>query len=195
MILVLAALPWELAGLRRRARRRGWPVAWAVTGMGPQAAESGARRAIQRVRPSRVLGIGLCGGLAPFAAPGSLAVPDEVVAAAGAPCRLAPLDGLSLAGRMLSVKRPLATAAEKAQARRLYQAHWVDQEGYAWAGVCRAEQVPLTLIRWVLDGPEEGLPALRHPRTWAFSLGLVRRAWQGFEALGEVGEAVLCKLW
>lgn len=194
MILVLAALPWELAGLRRRAGRRGWPMAWAVTGMGPQAAESGARRAVRQVRPSRVLGIGLCGGLAPFAAPGSLAVPEEVVAARGAPCALASLAALSSAGRMLSVERPLATAAEKAQAHRLYQADWVDQEGYAWASVCQAEHVPLTLIRWVLDGPEEGLPTWRDPGSWCAGLGLVRRAWQGFEALGEVGEAVLCKL-
>ncbi|MBX5467935.1 MAG: hypothetical protein K6U14_10675 [Firmicutes bacterium] len=194
MTLVLVALALEAVGLVARLGRRGAQFRVAVTGMGPERGAEGARRALARWRPTWVIGLGFCGGLHPPAAVGSWAYPAAVVTEEGTVLALTPLPGHPAQGRMVSVARPVVSPAGKAALYAATGALWVDQEGFAWARACQAVGVPFTLVRWVLDGPEDPLPVLACPKSWRAVPHLAVLVAQGVRALAEKGEEMACGL-
>ncbi len=122
-------------------------------------------------RPTAVLIAGVCGGLDPSLAPGTLILGRKIVAE-GRP-ELTPSGGLFAAARaalraqrtpfvsslLLTVARPLATASEKRDAWNTYGAAGVDMESYELAQALDAAGVPWLALRSVLDPAGSVLPA------------------------------------
>jgi len=117
-----------------------------------------------------LLGVGLCGGLAPAAAPGTVVVATTVQEAEGESCSChagwAALAGRAavgagvpvLAGPVLWSPRLLLTPKEKA-ASAAAGAVAVDMESGPLLRFAAGRGLPFASIRAVLDGPGERLPA------------------------------------
>ncbi|HEY7801033.1 MAG TPA: hypothetical protein VIE40_00030 [Dehalococcoidia bacterium] len=118
-----------------------------------------------------VLIAGVCGGLDPSLAPGTLILGRKIVAE-GRP-ELAPSGGLFAAARtalrgqrtpfvsslLLTVDRPLASGDAKRDAWNTYGAAGVDMESYELAEALDAAGVPWLALRSVLDPAGSVLPA------------------------------------
>lgn len=177
MLLVLAALRFEAAPLRRLLRRRGLAAAVAVTGIGPRAAGTRARLLIARHRPRAVLGVGFCGALQPGWPVGTVVRPRCLQSEDGGPvlevgCWAMP----EVAGTLLSVRRAATTTHCKRALAQRFAAQWVDQESYAWAAAARAAAVPCVIVRVVVDAAGDTLPDWRRPETWGAWWRLPQRA-------------------
>ncbi|MCY0877372.1 MAG: hypothetical protein OWU84_00240 [Firmicutes bacterium] len=185
--LVVAALSFEAVGCGSRGRV-------AVTGAGPQKAAAGLQTALRRTRPGRILAIGFCGGLDPRDRVGSCAAPAEVASDAVQgvfPC--APWPGLTQAGRLVSVKAPVATPQAKQALRERCQARWVDMESFAWAQIAHEEGIPFTIVRVISDGAGDKLPHLRDPGSWFGVFSLAVHAFWARRELAAVVRRMLCE--
>lgn len=200
-VLIIGALRFELAGLRRRPELRN--CRFGVTGMGRSRARTALGALLRVHRPSVVLGVGLCGGLSDGSEPFDLAVPYSAVCEGDEEERT--LDGRGLAqkmavscrcrtGRMLSVSRVAATPAEKHRLACLYAADWVDQETFGWCEAAQDGSVPFIALRVVLDGPYDALPVWRAPRTWPAACSLPAAALRARRILTEAGSQIACAL-
>jgi nucleoside phosphorylase len=186
-LLIVAAMRDEVAGLLGRlgrtrggaerwghchvhfGRLAGTDVAVAWTGEGAELAARGLAAVLGNVPITRVLGLGVAGGLSPGLEPGDLIVGSRVQqgsqpAAAGDEKwadRALALGGV-LSGTVLTTRRVLCTAAEKAAA-------WtgmlgstanavVDLETAVWARVAAEHGVPFLAARAVCDTAREDLP-------------------------------------
>jgi adenosylhomocysteine nucleosidase len=164
-ILILTAIREELAAFDTRRLPPG--VVAAATGDGPRRAARFAAALCARYRPSLLIGAGVAGGLTADLGVGDLVVAhrvlDEdgetpgpngvlVVAAAAKPG--------AHQGTLLTLDRPLVSAAEKAQwaARVGPPPAAVDMESAAWARAAAAHGVPFLIVRIVSDTAEEELP-------------------------------------
>jgi futalosine hydrolase len=151
-------------------------------GFGPVVAAARTAEALARLRPRRVLLLGIAGSFDPARSPLASATTyssvtlDGVGIGRNAPARRSAADGsrledepgiavLGLAsegGQLLTVTSPSATAAEAAERRsRLPDALAEDMEGYAVAYACRAAGVPLAIVRGISNAVGE-----RDPRAW-----------------------------
>ena len=165
-VLVVTAIREELAAFADKRLPPG--VVVAATG-------DGCRRAARRVaelcaqhRPSLLIGAGVAGGLTADLGTGDLLVANRVLDGRGEvtprpdPARVAAA-GAKLGvrrGTLLTVERPLVTAADKAAAAASAGAPpaAVDMESAAWARAAAAQGVPYLIVRVVTDTAEEELP-------------------------------------
>ncbi|MCX6359259.1 MAG: hypothetical protein NT029_05620 [Armatimonadetes bacterium] len=159
-------------------RARGWgvwgdaPIVWAISGMGERRAHECAAALISEAGPRALLIAGFCGGLARPVAVGDLVCATSALSAARdgrlepAPTWLASalaalrVGGLTVhEGAMLSVDRPLLTAAEKqAAAAGRPTAVALDMETYGAAAAAEEAGLPWLAIRAVTDGLHDALP-------------------------------------
>jgi len=164
-ILIVTAIPEELSAFAGRRLPSG--VVVESTGDGLRRAARATAALCERYRPQLLLGVGVAGALTPDLGPGDLVVGHRildregetpwphgvfVVAAAAKPG--------ARQGTLVSVDRPLVSAAEKAE----YAARFppppaaADMESAAWARAASAREIPFLIIRCVSDTSEEDLP-------------------------------------
>jgi adenosylhomocysteine nucleosidase len=211
--LVLTAIPEERDAIAARLSPRGIEVV--ATGDGPRSAEQGANALLERLRPAFVVGAGVAGALTPGLAVGDLLASARILDAKGeAPPPDRRLLELLLAatrirsGTLLTVERPVVSAAQKADlAASTGDPSVCDMESAAWARAAAAHGVPYLVLRAVSDTAEEDLPrylarcmnasggvsramvafsALLHPTTIPDLLRMRRRVHEGSAALGEL---------
>lgn len=174
---ILCALPRELGELREREIRRetvgGDPLieldlpggaTACICGVGKVAAARGATRLIDRLAPSRLLVIGVCGGLRRHLGPGTLvhctvaaqadlAVREGRESSADASIRerwqsLAP----GPAGWFLTADRPVLSWWRRLRLARAFAGDCIaDMETAAAASVCEQAGVPWAALRAVSD--------------------------------------------
>lgn len=155
--LVVAALPIEAAGVRRRGRLRVM-----VTGDGPLLAHR-LRTELDRARPTHVYAIGVAGGLDPSLEAGELLslhrVLDERGREVGAPRR--PRTHRHRQGVIVSTRAIVPDGDRK---RQLWKslgsppAAVVDLESKIYADICAELDLPLTLFKVVSDTADEAVP-------------------------------------
>jgi adenosylhomocysteine nucleosidase len=147
-----------LAAEARIARRLGHPVA--VGGGGPAGAEEAARRLLAD-GAGALLSFGLCGGLDPALAPGTVLIPQTVLDGgtrhATSSDIAAPFGALT-PHLLLAVTRIVATAAEKRRLHDATGAAAIDIESGAVARVAAASGRPFAVLRAVCDPAWEDLP-------------------------------------
>jgi len=173
-VLVLAALPVELAAVARRLGLRGGrgvlrgdcagvTVIAAASGIGLERARRRACELLDTERPDAALIAGIAGGLGPDLGVGDVIVPAEVVDESGgrpfAPT-LAPAAGrLDVAGRLVSARVAATTRAAKAELRQRHAADAVDMESAAVAAACAERGTPWLCVRAISDDADAELPA------------------------------------
>jgi len=172
-VLVLAALPEELAALR--AAPLGPEVMLAVTGDGERNARDGAGALIAELRPASLIVVGVAGALSPGLGPGELVVARRIVREGGAAFDAAP--ELVAAARAAGARPAVVVSAARLadtvdEKRRLYalaaadgaggagEPAVVDLESAAFVEAARAAGVPWLVLRAVSDTADETLPAL-----------------------------------
>lgn len=184
--------------MRRALRRRpadAGGVEVVVTGMGQQAAAAAAARDVPGAAAVVVCGLaGGCGGLAHR---GDVVVASRLIDASGtALAGVVPVEVAGvLAGTVASIERPVDAAEDRA-VLLAQGAVAVETEAAAWAHACAAAEVPLAVVRGVLDTPEHPLggaaglvrpggrgpalttllPVLARPRSWPDLVRLGRSA-------------------
>lgn len=161
-----------------------------VTGDGPRNAREGLRRALESVRPARVLVVGVAGGLAPDLPPGSLVVGRRVVDGKGSelepdePLTAAITAGGARRGVVVTVSRIVDTPESKAALRRSGP-DVVDLESACYATEAERASLPWAVLRVVSDAAGEGLPSYLEGcrdargaiRRGAVARGAVLRPW------------------
>jgi adenosylhomocysteine nucleosidase len=112
-----------------------------------------------------VVSFGLCGALDPALKVGDLLIGEAVVDDSESydaddewVARIAALLPDAKLGRFARAERPVASAAEKAELRRLTGAIAVDLESFPVARLARWFGVPFAVIRAVSDGADRALP-------------------------------------
>lgn len=195
MILLLAAMEWEVAPLRHGRAFDSQAVAIGVTGIGPHLAQTGAARFIHQYEPDWVVGLGLCGGLAATTRTGDVVVPAELVSSrTGEVINASPTDVLVQEGRMLSVDKVVITPHDKRRMGDTYHATWVDQESYDWCLAATSAGIRCLVVRVVLDAAADYLPSWRQPGSWRSALTLPSRALAARKNLAAAGRRVICEL-
>ena len=141
-----------------------------VSGMGMAAATRCARSLVDE-GATALVSWGMAGGLDPTLTPGTIFLPDTVIAAgerAGATAtdgpwrsRLAaavgthhPVNG----GRLLTSARAVGSLADKATLFRETGAAAVDMESAAVGEVAQTRQLPFIAVRVIVDGATDALP-------------------------------------
>ena len=179
-VLVLTAISEELdlnAILRRAsqihyqwrdvvgARIGTTDVVVAATGDGVERAGERAEAFCERTRPRAIVGAGIAGALSPGLSFGAIVAARRVLDSAGdAPPPDARLLSRAIeagaeAGTLLTVARPVTSAAEKGRlAASLEAPAAVDMESAAWARVAGSRGIPYIVVRSISDRADEGLP-------------------------------------
>ncbi|MCY3887398.1 MAG: hypothetical protein OXG19_06800 [Chloroflexi bacterium] len=201
MLTILTALPWEASAFSRRLRRPrrvelgdGWATwgerkgagVWVVVS-GPgmeRAAATGAALTSLDPPASRLLAVGVAGGMRAGLAPGTVVLaeafqrqgrggqrvgerlqPDKDLAALGVEA----LDRARVPwtrGESLTVAAPLRRAEEKRDRGSRSQASVVQMEDYLWAEAAGELGLPFTSLRAVLDPVEADLPSAVESWDW-----------------------------
>ncbi len=188
-VLIVTALPEEQEAF---ADQRLPPdVVVASTGDGALRAARGVAALCARYRPSLLIGAGVAGGLTADLGTGDLVVAHRVLDAQGevtpgpdaARVVYAAAKPGVRQGTLLSVEKPLVTAAEKASAAASAgpPPAAVDMESAAWARAAAAQALPYLLVRIVTDTAEEELPG--YLSRCMDSEGGIRRSSVAFGAL------------
>jgi adenosylhomocysteine nucleosidase len=143
-------------------------VALVVTGIGREAARRGAQLLLDGHQPRWLLSAGFAGALDPGLARYSLVMPNQVIDRDGGrfaiDLRVPTTPGgddrlLTIrTGRLLTVDRIIATAAEKAALRAEYAADLVDMETSAVAALASARAIRFLAIRIISDEAGVDLP-------------------------------------
>ncbi len=165
-VAFVCAMPMELAPLRHRLSLRktrvgplvvhrgslgGQPVAAIVTGIGARLAVEGVERLLEAIEVTRIVVVGITGGLAAETAIGTLILPEVVVnASTGAEFRPDRLGSGRPSGK-------LWTADELVTDPAAIEDLWadgvvaLDMETAAIAEVCVARRIPWSVFRAVSD--------------------------------------------
>jgi len=147
-----------LAAEARVARPLGWPIA---IGGGTYAGALLAAERLVRNGARALVSFGVAGGLDPALRPGTLVVPDEVLAN-GHRVRTDPALARRLGGHseilMLGAERIVVSAAAKIALFRTTQAAAVDLESGAVALVASRHRIPFAVLRAICDPAERDLP-------------------------------------
>lgn len=151
-------------------RLAGVPVVVGVTGDGELNARAGISALLAETSPSRLVALGVAGGLAPELRPGSLVVGRRVLRQGGAPLA-APESLAELASRatgaavgvVVTAGRLLDTPASKAAFRERWAANGglpavVDLESAFYAAAAEEAGIPWVVMRCVSDAAFEELP-------------------------------------
>lgn len=167
-LAIVAAMPAELAALRRRLR--GSEIPLAVTGDGSARSAVAVCRFLDAVRPATLLGVGVAGGLTPATGRGELIVVDRIVGergtlelANGGSLRRALLEYGAHSGVVVAASRIATRARDK---QRLAERAGidgetpaiVDLESESWARAALDRGIVPTIVRYVLDPCDESLP-------------------------------------
>lgn len=167
---------------------RQWPhdrrVRVTVSGARPQLAEDGARWLVAE-GCSQLLSFGVCGGLDPKLAPGSLLAPSAVMLPDGGEMTLSPI-AEGMACRISGSERMEVSARAKARLFTETGAAAVDMETHRVALVGSEAGIPVTAIRVVGDHAGTNLPSFvegaltetGHPRILPVLAGLLRQPGQ-----------------
>ncbi|MBI3322279.1 MAG: hypothetical protein HYZ94_01185 [Candidatus Omnitrophica bacterium] len=160
MILVAAAVPKELSGVRRNGDGR---VRWMTAGMGPRAADA-VRERLGRERFSLVVSTGFAGGVRPGFQVGDLVMASEVVRTDSGrrfrPAESVPgLQGACSFGTFVTLERPLRDPKRKQELGSTYGAIAVEMETAGVAEAAEAAGVPWVSLRAILDPMEVPLAA------------------------------------
>ena len=181
---VVAALQREIAPLWRRSRPQsriatssgrfirtrlgGRPAVLGWTGDGGRAAAEGLRALLARQAVSRLIVLGVAGGLSPELAAGQVVVASEIRDASGAApppdehlSRQALATNDAIPGLLFTSQRILSRRRDKADAwQRLGKPRvaTVDLETAVWARIAAERHLPFVAIRAVSDAAEEDLP-------------------------------------
>jgi adenosylhomocysteine nucleosidase len=158
-----------------------------VTGMGREAAHRGAQLLLDGHRPRWMVSAGFAGALDPALDRFAIVMPNEVVDEGGhryaIDVRVPPASGDGpqriQTGRLLTVDRLIATAAEKAELRRQYAADLVDMETSSVAALCSARAIRFLSIRVISDEATRDLPpeiVALLTRTGTYRIGAALRA-------------------
>jgi len=184
MTAVVAALPEELAELRRRARiedRGRLPhgrygigqigsceILAAVVGDGPVRARRGLEALLRAAPVRRILAIGIAGAASQGLPSAAVVLPGRVFREAEpAPDpdpawleRALRSAGLR-SGVLVTVERPMFGPIQRAELARRFEDQTVlaDLETAAWAELAAARGIPYLAARAVFDRPEEELPS------------------------------------
>jgi len=194
---VVVAMRWEAHGLEDLGGRL------AIAGPGAARAEAAARRLVDD-GAGALVSWGAAAGLDPALAPGTLLLPERVVAADGNCYALTGTWHTRVAERTVDLgpaRGPLAEtrsllgdSLSKAALRARTDAVAADMESAAVARVAQASRLPVLVVRAVLDpagagvpeawsgvvGPDGGLrpgaamAAALHPALWGDALALAR---------------------
>ena len=173
------------------------PVAFVLTGVGRQRAESTANWALAALTPERVLAVGISGALIPglpaasvLACSDLVAVDDRLPPITADPAMLVAAQGAlgrfsagHRHGRCVTLPKVAETPQEKELLHRRYDAVLVDMESYWLAKACQARGVPFLAVRAVSDPLEANLAGLnsvlqedgQSPDPKALLRGLLRR--------------------
>lgn len=164
-ILIVTAIPEELGAFAGRTLPPG--VLVAATGDGPVRAARGAAALCARHRPSLLIGAGVAGALTADLGIGDLVVAHRVVDRDGETpwpngvlvVQAAAKPG-ARQGTLVSVDRPVVSAAEKAALAERFgpPPAAVDMESAAWARAASAAGIPFLIVRIVSDASDEELP-------------------------------------
>jgi adenosylhomocysteine nucleosidase len=167
-------------------------VALIVTGMGREAARIGAQLLLDGHRPRWLVSAGFAGGLDPALNRNAIVMANEVIDLerhryaidVAVPPRGGEGDrGPQIAtGRLLTVDRIIATAAEKAELRQRYEADLIDMETSGVAALCSERGVRFLSIRVIsdeagVDLPPEVVTLLTHSGSYRVGAAL-RALWQ-----------------
>jgi adenosylhomocysteine nucleosidase len=177
---IVAALPMEVGYLIDRLRRvrkyhtASMPVtegeldckivAIATGGMGRAAARRAAGVLLDGHRPSWVISAGYAGALNPALQRNDLALPEEVIDPEGHRFPVSRPGSLGsevrwVAGRLLTVDRPILDAAEKQELHETSGADLVDMESSGVAALCAERLVRFLAVRVVSDDARTSLPS------------------------------------
>ncbi len=188
-VLIVTALPEESAAFA--GQRLPPDVVVAHTGDGALRAARGVAALCARYRPALLIGGGVAGGLTGDLGTGDLVVAHRVLDAQGEVTPRPDAVRVDYAaakpgarrGTLLSVEKPLVTAAEKASAAATAGAPpaAVDMESAAWARAAAAQAIPYLIVRIVTDTAEEELPG--YLSRCMDSEGGIRRSSVAFGAL------------
>jgi adenosylhomocysteine nucleosidase len=167
-------------------------VALIIAGIGREAARRGAQLLLDGHQPRWLLSAGFAGALDPDLPRHALVLPNEVIDLDGRRYAIdvavppPPAEGERgsgiATGRLLTVDRIIATAAEKAEIRRRYAADLVDMETSAVAAFCSDRGLRFLSIRVISDEANVDLPpevVTLLTRTGSYRIGAAIRAlWQ-----------------
>lgn len=164
---VIAALDWE-AGVFSARAQAATELLIECTGPGPAAAAAGAQRAIDRGAQA-LISWGSAGALDDVG-PGAIVLPAGVVDDQqhryATDARLADLLARALSdvasvhrADLISVDSPVTSASAKRRLAEASRAIAVDMESGAIAGIAARAGLPLGVIRVIVDGPGQCVPA------------------------------------
>ena len=219
-IAVVSALPDEMGAARRRLRGSPSRAVVAVTGDGPVRALDGLSRFLQRTPCAGVIAIGVAGALTPDLVAGELLAArevftdDKMTAVPDGSWLAAAISSGAKACTFVSTGTIVTSPADKAalarRVRRMPAA--VDLESAAWARAAATFNVPIAVLRIVVDAADEELPAFlaAHVRAdgsvrrWGIAASalvrparipslvrLARRTWSGSERLAGAVERMI----
>lgn len=168
-----------------------------VSGMGPEAAETAAKRLVA-VGATALVSWGMAGGLDPKLAAGTICVPEFVLAPDGATFatdhdwrELTTAAIVSrrtvVSGKLLSSGRAIEDVAGKAVAFRKTGASVVDMESAAVAKVAAAHALPFLAVRVIVDTAADTLPDAVMAASSTAGLRLSRLLIGIVKAPGELG--------
>ncbi|MGD9126989.1 MAG: hypothetical protein PVH19_06385 [Planctomycetia bacterium] len=140
-------------------------VTLGIIGTGAERASKATQAFIQAYRPERIVLAGFSGGLQPTIRQFDIVLVDEegvkliLVDADESKPTLLPEETLGPMGAILSVQQVIHSAEAKQQIGMKSGALVVDMESATVQKVCRAEEIPFSAMRIVIDPMDEELPA------------------------------------
>lgn len=185
MVIILAALRWEVAGIlalledRRRITRHFWKgilagrrVAVMLTGIGAKRRYEVADF-LRKEEFSLAISLGLAGAVNPKIKVGSVICCDEVCVPSGRAMRVEcghaygyPVKADIVRGKSLTVSRVVLTRRERERIFHSFQVDIVEMESFHLAELLSSIGKPLTVIRAISDTAFQ-----RYMRPWEFVLG------------------------
>ena len=165
-IVIIAALPREIAGLVRDWKNESLPkekiflytrgsAVVACAGMGAQRAVLATRAALKRGPAAQIFSVGWAGALRPGLRAGAMLQPASVIDAATGE-KFACAQG---SGTLVTVAQ-VADAGQKRALASKYNADCVDMEAAAVARIAAEQGIPFRAIKAVSDALDAELPPL-----------------------------------